>query len=68
VIAVKTVNPGENSRWFAGAGIYREVTLSLSESAVHRSLGGICHHSYGDRPNSGGPGGSFREQSGISYC
>jgi beta-galactosidase len=29
VIAVKTVNPGENSRWFAGAGIYREVTLSL---------------------------------------
>jgi len=29
VVAVKTVNPGENSRWFAGAGIYREVTLSL---------------------------------------
>jgi beta-galactosidase len=29
MIAVKTVNPGENSRWFAGAGIYRPVTLSL---------------------------------------
>ncbi|TFH22621.1 MAG: DUF4982 domain-containing protein [Bacteroidia bacterium] len=29
VIAVKTMNPGENSRWFAGAGIYREVKLSV---------------------------------------
>ncbi len=29
VVAVRTVNPGENSRWFTGAGIYREVTLSL---------------------------------------
>lgn len=29
MIAVKTVNPGENSRWFAGAGIYRPVGLSV---------------------------------------
>lgn len=29
VIAVKTENPGENSRWFAGAGIYRNVKLSV---------------------------------------
>jgi beta-galactosidase len=29
LIAVKTINPGENSRWFAGAGIYRPVTLSV---------------------------------------
>jgi len=29
MIAVKTVNPGENSKWFAGAGIYRPVTLSM---------------------------------------
>lgn len=29
MIAVKTVNPGENSRWFAGAGIYRPVRLSM---------------------------------------
>ena len=28
VIAVKTKNEGENSRWFAGAGIYRPVTIS----------------------------------------
>jgi hypothetical protein len=28
-ITVKTVNSGENSRWFAGAGIYRPVTLSM---------------------------------------
>ncbi len=34
VILVKTVNPGENSRWFAGAGIYRPVTLSLLESVA----------------------------------
>jgi beta-galactosidase len=30
-IAVKTVNPGENSRWYAGDGIYRPVTLSMLE-------------------------------------
>ncbi|MCF8226901.1 MAG: DUF4982 domain-containing protein [Bacteroidales bacterium] len=29
VIAVKTVNSGENSRWFAGAGIYRSVSISV---------------------------------------
>lgn len=29
IIAVKTVNPGENSRWFAGAGIYRPVRISM---------------------------------------
>ncbi len=29
IIAVKTVNPGENSRWFAGAGIFRPVKLSV---------------------------------------
>ena len=28
-IAVKTVNPGENSRWFAGAGIFRPVSMSM---------------------------------------
>jgi beta-galactosidase len=29
VIAVKTTNSGENSRWFSGAGIYRPVKLSM---------------------------------------
>lgn len=29
VIAVKTVNSGDNSRWYAGAGIYRPVSLSV---------------------------------------
>lgn len=29
IIAVKTVNTGDNSRWYAGAGIYRPVTLSV---------------------------------------
>jgi len=34
LILVKTVNPGENSRWFAGAGIYRPVTLSVLQSVA----------------------------------
>lgn len=34
MIAVKTVNQGENSRWFAGAGIYRPVTLSVLQSVA----------------------------------
>lgn len=29
IIAVKTINEGENSRWFAGAGIYRPVFISI---------------------------------------
>jgi beta-galactosidase len=29
IIAVKTMNAGENSRWFTGAGIYRPVTISI---------------------------------------
>lgn len=29
VIAVKTINQGENSRWFAGAGIFRPLSLSM---------------------------------------
>lgn len=28
VIAVEVINPGKNSRWFNGSGIYRQVTLS----------------------------------------
>ncbi|MCK4990830.1 MAG: glycoside hydrolase family 2, partial [Bacteroidales bacterium] len=34
LILIKTVNPGENSRWFAGAGIYRPVTLSVLQSVA----------------------------------
>lgn len=34
VIAVKTVNQGENSRWFAGAGIFRPVKLSILQSVA----------------------------------
>ncbi|MFD1256898.1 glycoside hydrolase family 2 TIM barrel-domain containing protein [Mucilaginibacter terrae] len=32
VIAVKLQNAGKNSRWYSGSGIYRHVTLSLSNS------------------------------------
>jgi beta-galactosidase len=29
MIAVKTANPGENSRWYAGSGVYRQVKISM---------------------------------------
>ena len=31
VIAIKTVNTGDNSRWYPGAGLYRHIWLSVSE-------------------------------------
>lgn len=31
VVAVKVKNEGENSRWYAGSGIYRHVWLSITE-------------------------------------
>ena len=31
VLAVKTVNTGDNSRWFPGSGLYRHVWLSVSK-------------------------------------
>ena len=31
MLAVKTVNTGDNSRWYPGAGIYRHVWLSVSK-------------------------------------
>ena len=31
VLAVKTINTGDNSRWYPGSGIYRHVWLSVSE-------------------------------------
>jgi beta-galactosidase len=40
VLAVKVRNEGENSRWYAGSGIYRHVWLKIPES-VHISQWGI---------------------------
>lgn len=34
MVAVKVVNAGENSRWYAGSGIYRHVWLIMTEK-VH---------------------------------
>ena len=31
VVAIKTVNTGDNSRWYPGAGLYRHIRLSVSE-------------------------------------
>lgn len=39
-LAVKVIRPENNSRWFAGAGIYREVTISVLE-AVHVKNHGV---------------------------
>jgi beta-galactosidase len=40
VIAVRTVNPGLNSRWYPGSGIYREVQLRV-RSAVDVATWGL---------------------------
>ena len=40
VIAVRTLNHGENSRWYAGSGIYRDVHLSVA-SPVHIKTWGL---------------------------
>jgi beta-galactosidase len=39
VIAVRVKNEGENSRWYSGSGIYRNVTL-ISTNPVHIGLWG----------------------------
>ena len=31
VVAIKTVNTGDNSRWYPGAGLYRHIWLSVSD-------------------------------------
>lgn len=40
VLAVRTTNEGRNSRWYAGSGLYREVTL-LASDALHLVSGGL---------------------------
>lgn len=39
IIAVKVVNPDHNSRWFAGFGIYRQVSLSVLQPVHIRPWG-----------------------------
>ncbi|MCD8383326.1 MAG: DUF4982 domain-containing protein [Clostridiales bacterium] len=41
VIAVKVVNNQPNSRWYSGSGIYRDVTLIVTEP-VHVAYNGTC--------------------------
>ena len=40
VLAVKVTNPGENSRWYPGAGIYRPVSLLIVDP-VHLDIWGV---------------------------
>ena len=40
VIAVKVENPGRNSRWYSGSGIYRNVHLTLTKP-VHLATWGV---------------------------
>ncbi len=39
-IAVKVVNPGKNSRWYSGSGLYRNVTLTVTDP-VHVAVWGV---------------------------
>ncbi|MDY4443030.1 MAG: beta-galactosidase, partial [Butyricicoccus sp.] len=41
VIAVKAVNNIPSSRWYSGSGIYRDVTLMVTDP-IHVSLHGTC--------------------------
>jgi beta-galactosidase len=41
VLAVKVRNEGENSRWYAGSGIYRHVWLTMTEP-LHVANWGTC--------------------------
>ena len=40
VLAVRTTNEGRNSRWYAGSGLHREVTLLVSD-ALHLVSNGL---------------------------
>ena len=40
-LAIKVINPEQNSRWFAGAGIYRPVTISFL-NPVHVDIWGVA--------------------------
>ncbi len=41
VIAVKVKNEGQNSRWYSGSGIYRNVHL-IQKQATHIAHNGVC--------------------------
>jgi len=41
LLAVKVVNPGENSRWYSGSGIYRPVYLEIT-SATRIAVWGVA--------------------------
>ena len=40
VLVVRAVNPDQNSRWYSGSGIYRQVSLQIAE-AVHIPTWGV---------------------------
>jgi beta-galactosidase len=49
VIAVRLTPEDHASRWYPGAGVYRNVWLDVTGHRVCRSLGHLCHHTQSER-------------------
>ena len=48
-LAVRLENEPESSRWYPGAGLYRNVHLVINEDAHIPTWGDVCYYSRGDR-------------------
>ena len=47
VLAVRATPEDRSSRWYPGAGMYRNVWLDYHRAGARRALGHICHHPAG---------------------
>ena len=45
ILAIRLNNPKDSSRWYPGAGIYRNVWLVKTAPGAYLTLGNICDYS-----------------------